>query len=101
MQIFTSSRTNGLVGISVLALFAIAIIAGQARGDLHNLNSVDRDLPTAIDLGILIESDAPAGFEVGYEAIRKFKVSPVMVDFGIEMVNPAVDDRVQGPRTSF
>ena len=59
MRTKTYSRTNGIVGVSLLALFAIAIIAGQARGNLHDMNSIDSDLPTAIDLGVLVESAAP------------------------------------------
>ena len=103
MQTTTYNRINGLVGISVLALFAIAIIAGQARGDLHNVNAFDDDLPTAISLGVLMERQAPAGIEAGYEAIRKFRAAPVMVDFGIEIVNLSTNEPLHPvePRTSF
>jgi hypothetical protein len=103
MQNTTYNRINGLVGISVLALFAIAIIAGQARGDLHNVNSMDADLPTAISLGVLVESQVPAGIEAGYEAIRKFRTTPVMVDFGIEIINLSINEPLHPvePRTSF
>lgn len=100
MNTNTYSRTNGIVGVTILALFAIAIIAGQARG---NLNSMHSDLPTAIDLGVLVESAAPVGFEVSHEAIRKFRTTPVMVEFGVEMISLTISEPVQptGPRTSF
>jgi hypothetical protein len=97
------SRTNGIVGVTILALFAIAIVAGQARGDLHDTNSIDHNLPTAIALGVLVESATPVGFEVSHEAIRKFRTTPLMVDFGVEMINLSNSEPVQptGPRTSF
>ena len=103
MNTNTYSRTNGIVGVTILALFAIAIVAGQARGNLHDMNSIDSDLPTAIDLGVLVESAAPVGFEVSHEVIRKFRTTPVMVEFGVEMINLTNSEPVQptGPRTSF
>jgi hypothetical protein len=103
MQTIIYNRINGLVGISVLALFAIAIIAGQTRSDLYDVNSMEADLPTAISLGVLTESQAPAGIEAGYEAIRKFRTTPVMVDFGIEIINLSTNEPLHPvePRTAF
>jgi hypothetical protein len=103
MNTNTYSRTNGIVGVTILALFAIAIIAGQAHGKLDDMNSMHSDLPTAIDLGVLVESAAPVGFEVSHEAIRKFRTTPVMVEFGVEMISltSSETDQPTGPRTSF
>lgn len=83
----TEKQTDGYIGLAVLALFAVAIIAGQARGDMNPAYMFDADLPTALELGVLVEQDAPAGAEAGYEAIRKFRVMPVVVDFGVDILN--------------
>ena len=87
MQTHTQRRTNGYTGLSVLALFAVAIIAGQARGDLRGSFSMDADLPTAIELGVLSERDAPAADERNHEVIRKFRTTPTMIDFGADILN--------------
>jgi len=83
----TKKRTDGNIGLAVLALFAVAIIAGQARGEIDPAYMFDADLPTALELGVLVERAAPAGAEAGYEAIRKFKVMPNVVDFGADILN--------------
>jgi len=83
----TKKRTDGYIGLAVLALFAVAIIAGQARGDVNPAYMFDADLPTALELSVLVERVAPAGAEVGYEAIRKFRVMPNVVDFGVDILN--------------
>jgi len=78
----TKTQSDDYIGLAVLALFAVAIIAGQARGDVNSAYAFDASLPTALELGVLIERDALDGVEAGSEAIRKFRVMPHVVDFG-------------------
>ena len=94
-------RTNGYTGLSVLALFAVAIIAGQARGDLHGPFSLDADLPTALELGVLIDQEATVGTERKHEAIRKFRTTPAMIDFSVDILDIAdrVSERSTGHET--
>ena len=101
MQTHTQKRTNGYTGLSVLALFAVAIIAGQAQGDLRGPLSMDADLPTAIELGVLIERDTPAVPEHRHEVLRKFRTTPAMIDFGAEIldISDKVSDRSSGHET--
>ena len=81
----TQKHTNGYMGLAVLALFAVAIIAGQARSDVHPAYMFDPDLPTALELSVLVEQDPPVGAESGYEAIRHFRTMPNIVDFGVDI----------------
>lgn len=87
MRSKTKKQTDGYIGLAVLALFVVAIIAGQARGDVDPAYLFDADLPTALELGVLVERDAPAGADAGYESIRKFRVMPSVVDFGVDISN--------------
>lgn len=82
MHSTTKTQTGGYIGFAVLALFAVAIIAGQARGDINSAFAYDADLPTALELGVLVERNAPGGANAGYEAIRKFSVTPNVAAFG-------------------
>jgi len=101
MQTNTQRRTNGYTGLTVLALFAVAIIAGQARGDLRGSYPSDADLPTALELGVLIEQKASAGIERKHESIRKFRTMPAMIDFGTDILDIAegVSNRSTGRET--
>lgn len=87
MRSKTKKQTDGYIGLAVLALFTVAIIAGQARGEIDPAYMFDADLPTALELGVLVERDAPAGADAAYEAIRKFRVTPNVVDFGVDILN--------------
>jgi len=78
-------RTRGSFGLSVLALFAVAIVAGQARSSQST--DVSR-LPTALELSVLTEPGGPVGVN-GYEAIRKFKTRPVVIDFAVDALDLA------------
>ena len=99
----TNSGSSSVAGFSVLALFAVAIIAGQAHGDLGAPTSINSNLPTAFDLGVLMESDSTLGFDVGHDAIRKFRTTPLVVDFSVEMLNLKYNEPkpTTGPGTSF
>ena len=55
----TKTHTDGYIGLTVLALFAVAIIAGQARGDVNPAYMFDADLPTDLEHGVLVERAAP------------------------------------------
>lgn len=101
MHTNTQRRTNGYTGLTVLALFAVAIIAGQARGDLHGPFSLDPNLPTALELRVLIEQEAPVGTERKHKAIREFRTMPAMIDFGVDILDIAdrVSERSTGHET--
>lgn len=81
----TQKQTNGYMGLAVLALFAVAIIAGQARSDVNLAYMFDPDLPTALELSVLVERDPPVGAKSGYAAIRHFRTMPNVVDFGVNI----------------
>jgi hypothetical protein len=87
MQRVTERQSSGYIGISVLALFAVAIIAGQTRGDYKRPYSFDADLPTAIELGVLAEQDWATGASDAQQAIRKFRAVPIAIDFGIDILD--------------
>ena len=89
-------RTHGYFGLTVLALFAVAFIAGQARGDLDRAYLIDTSLPTAIELGVLLERAALSGGVTGREAIRKFRATPIVMDFGIDIL--AISERALSER---
>lgn len=91
-------QTRGYIGLTVLALFAVAIIAGQARGNQSRSYLIDTSLPTAIELAVLLERDVIGGASIGHEAIRKFSVSPVVMDFGIDIL--ALSERALSDRVS-
>ncbi len=92
-------QRRGYIGLMVLALFAVAIIAGQAHGDLSRSYLIDTSLPTAIELGVLLEGDVVGGANFRHEAIRKFRVSPIVVDFGVDIL--ALSERALSDRTSI
>jgi len=92
------SQTHGYIGLMVLALFAVAIVAGQARGDLSRSYTIDTSLPTAIELGVLLERGGVGSATIDHEAIRKFRATPIVLDFGVDIL--ALSERALNDRTS-
>ena len=97
MHSIKQRQSSGYIGISVLALFAVAIIAGQVRGNYKRPYSFDADLPTAIELGVLTEQAEPAATGNVHPSIRKFKVAPIRIDFGVEILD--ITDTLAGQST--
>ena len=87
MNKHSRKATNGTIGLSVLALFAVAIIAGQADGNIEHSRVVESELPTAIDLGALVEESMQAPLTIDHEVLRKFKMTPLAIDFGLEVLS--------------
>lgn len=48
---------NSLVGLSVLAMFAVAIVAGQARANLQHRAALEVDAQHSITIQIILKLD--------------------------------------------
>lgn len=58
MKLITSKTINGIVGLSVLAMFTVAIVAGQARSN-RDASALSR-LATKVELTVVtVKMDAP------------------------------------------
>lgn len=93
MSTATHRSTEGLVGLSMLAIMALALIAGQARPDNTPAANLYFEDPVA-DV-VLIEAGPSQRSGPEAPGIRRFRVMPRFIEFGTD-AEPA-DRQVPAP----
>ena len=76
MSLPTSRMLNGVIGLSMLAMFTVAIVAGQARANLGPYVQTAMDAPQSIQ----ISHKASATLTLPLQDIRHIKALPAIVN---------------------
>ncbi len=70
-----SKIIHGLIGLSVLAMFVIAIVAGQARANFNPAAELDADMPRS----------ASANITLILEDVQNFEAFPIIVETMLDL----------------
>ena len=86
MHLTTMRIANSVIGVSLLALLAAALVAGQSRARYHNVAMADASPVTGVHSTLILTRESLTKFESLPQVVDTMLSLPLTLEIGVDGV---------------